>query len=136
MESCPGIQDAPPAFPHDIRAVPWPIERPKYRAHPGRARDEIARSCVPTARVRTVATPPIARSSMAPRAWPGSPVRERRETGRADLGKGPHRRVAWRGVAARRRIVLLALIVGQTWLACDFMVRGVLPYHAQQPLEL
>ena len=28
------------------------------------------------------------------------------------------------------------LVVGQTWLASDFMAQGVLPYHGQQPLEL
>jgi membrane glycosyltransferase len=28
------------------------------------------------------------------------------------------------------------LVLGQTWLASDFVVRGVLPYHGQQPLEL
>ena len=28
------------------------------------------------------------------------------------------------------------LVMGQTWLASDFMARGVLPYHGQQPLEL
>jgi membrane glycosyltransferase len=53
-----------------------------------------------------------------------------------ELVDGPHRRGAWSGIAARRRIVLLMLILGQTWLACEFMVRGVLPYHAQEPLEL
>ena len=59
-----------------------------------------------------------------------------REDRRTDLAEGPDRRGGWSETATRRRIVLLMLILGQTWLACDFMVRGVLPYHAQQPLEL
>jgi len=87
-------------------------------------------------RVRLAAAPPLARSSMAPRAWPGSTRPRRRHEPALDSCDGPHRRGAWSHAAARRRLALVALVAAQTWLACDFMSRGVLPYHGQQPLEL
>ena len=73
---------------------------------------------------------------MAPRAWPGPRRDDERRADAAGLRDGPHHRGPWSRAAARRRIVLLALVLGQTWLASDFMARGVLPYHGQQPLEL
>ena len=41
----------------------------------------------------------------------------------------------WHAVGSFRRIVLLGLIVAQTYIATNFMV-AVLPYHGQQPLEV
>ena len=87
-------------------------------------------------RVRLITTPPISRSSMAPRAWPGRNRHPRGHKRAVDSPDGPHRRGAWSGAAARRRLALVALVVGQTWLASDFMIRGVLPYHGREPLEL
>jgi membrane glycosyltransferase len=68
---------------------------------------------------------------MAPRDWPG-----RRERGRQADPDGPHHRAPWSRTATFRRLLLLALVVAQTWLASDYMVRSVLPYHGQPPLEL
>jgi len=73
---------------------------------------------------------------MAPRGWPGGVRRNESGAGAADAPDGPHVRGPWSGAAAARRIVLLVLVLGQTWIASDFMARGVLPYHGQQPLEL
>ena len=86
--------------------------------------------------VRLIATPPISRSSMAPRAWPGRNRGDGRRSHAVDSIDGPHRRGAWSRAADHRRVALLVLIAGQTWLASDFMVRSVLRYHGQQPLEL
>src|SRR4030095_9999885 len=122
MDACPGIHDATP---YDVCATaPRRSERTHNRARADRRGDDV--------RVRLIA-PPISRSPMAPRAWPGS---RRRGNRRPELVEGPESRGAWSGIATLRRIVLLMLVLGQTWLACEFMVRGVLPYHAQQPLEL
>src|SRR6185369_7011412 len=75
--------------------------------------------------VRLVTTPPIERVSMVPKTW-----REVKE-------HAPHHgwRKRWYHVANRRRIVLLALALAQTWLATALMSE-VLPYHGRQPLEI
>jgi len=74
---------------------------------------------------RLVTTPPIQRVSMVPMPWrvvkehaPNHAVRKR-----------------WYHVANRRRLVLLALALSQTWLATTLM-SDVLPYHGQRPLEI
>jgi membrane glycosyltransferase len=101
-------------------------------------------------RERLHTTPPLARGSMAPRAWPGARwvarLRWRRspvvlEGGRL-VGRKSHAqpdaaapRASWSHAAARRRLLLLALILAQTWVATNFMV-SVLPYHGTQPLEI
>lgn len=87
-------------------------------------------------------TPPLARSSMVPPPWP-----------RGLLGRGIGRRheriklepsvqgVAhdplghWQTVGNFRRVVLLGLILAQTYIATSFMV-AILPYHGQQLLEI
>ncbi|HSV17209.1 MAG TPA: glucans biosynthesis glucosyltransferase MdoH [Casimicrobiaceae bacterium] len=102
-------------------------------------------------RERLDTTPPLARGSMAPHAWPFAWARRlpwRKSAvelrGGRLVGRGaardpapdsPDPRGRWSHAAARRRIVLLALVVAQTWLASQFMA-SVLPYHATQPLEL
>ena len=75
--------------------------------------------------LRLVTTPPIQRVSMVPKPWrvvkehaPNHAVRKR-----------------WYHVANRRRLVLLALALSQTWLATTLM-SDVLPYHGQRPLEI
>ncbi len=103
-------------------------------------------------RERLGTTPPLARASMAPRAWPGArwaarlrwrgrAVELRRTSGvhgtRDDAAQieSPDPRGRWSHAAARRRIVLLALIIAQTWIATAFMT-NVLPYHGTQALEI
>ena len=101
-------------------------------------------------RERLDTTPPLARSSMAPRAWPWAGrfhwprsavvLRGDRLVGRAVPPRvvapdSPDPRGRWSHAAARRRIGLLSLVIGQTWLASEFMA-SVLPYHGTQPLEL
>ncbi len=90
-------------------------------------------------RERLDTTPPLARSSMAPQAWPA-----RRANRVLSAGAGPPEAdgaaradpaAHWRRRAARRRLLLLALIVGQTIVATDYMTL-VLPYHGRQPLEI
>jgi membrane glycosyltransferase len=79
-------------------------------------------------RVRLATTPPLLRSPMAPRGWLG--MRRDRTT-----AEGPDLHGKWGNVAAGRRLALATLVVGQTWLATNFMVQ-VLPYHGRPALEL
>ena len=76
---------------------------------------------------RLVTTPALRRTSMVPRPWPAR--------GEHDRLTGDGKRKHWFHVANRRRLVLLALALAQTWLATALM-GAVLPYHGQQPLEL
>jgi membrane glycosyltransferase len=95
-------------------------------------------------RERLETTPRLARSPMAPHAWPGRrapPDTELRRTVDAlDGSDAPAARPAnpgrrWHARAAHRRLVLVALIVVQTIVATDFMAQ-VLPYHGRQPVEV
>jgi len=84
--------------------------------------------------VRLVSTPPIRRSTMAPRQWSlrhriGARLRRR------GYGNGPAARGHWHRVAAVRRSVLLVLVLAQTYIATAVMVQ-VLPYHGSKPLEI
>jgi len=83
---------------------------------------------------RPPTTPPIARSTMAPRGWFGS-----RRRAWADAFPAPDALPAagtpWSRAATVRSYGLFALIAAQTWLATDSMV-NVLPYHGRQPLEI
>lgn len=79
-------------------------------------------------RLRLVTTPALERSPMSPRPWEGRPEE--------DLAPpGGRRRKKWFHFANRRRVVLIALILGLTWLATT-MMSAVLPYHGARPLEL
>jgi membrane glycosyltransferase len=100
--------------------------------------------------VRIVTTPRLNRSSMVPQPWIGGWISRIVRPGGRDLilrkvtpeaeesaiagGRysGTHR--PWQGAGARRRIVLLGLVIGQTVVATELM-RAVLPYHGGQPLE-
>ena len=87
-------------------------------------------------RERLETMPRLARSPMAPHAWlRAMPRRRAAAAAEAQPGtdKDPGRRS--RGHASRRRIVLASLIVGQTIIATDYMLR-VLPYHGREPLEI
>lgn len=77
---------------------------------------------------RLVTAPEVERVSMVPQSWRG------RASNDVSL-PGGNARKRWYHVANRRRIVLLALTLAQSWLATTLM-SAVLPYHGQQPLEL
>jgi membrane glycosyltransferase len=66
--------------------------------------------------------PPLNRATMAPDGSEGAAT-------------APGSKRSWHRIATCRRLLLLALIVGQTWLATNVMV-SVLPYHGSQPLEI
>ena len=83
---------------------------------------------------RLAATPPLARTSMAPRPWSiglfarwFSPSDVRPDS--------PDPRGRWHHAGLRRRFGLLALIIAQTWIAAEAM-RSVLPYKGGTALEL
>jgi membrane glycosyltransferase len=87
-------------------------------------------------RERLDTTPRLARSPMAPHAWPGRSVPLRKpgiERRRVATPSDPGGR--WRLHAARRRLVMVALVIAQTIVATHFMSL-VLPYHGRQPLEI
>ena len=96
-------------------------------------------------RERLETTPRLARSPMAPHAWLGRRSRDRGSPGaeppRADGARDPVARTArdpggpWRLQASRRRVLLAALIVAQSFVATDYM-SGILPYHGSKPLEI
>src|SRR5207237_8759665 len=76
---------------------------------------------------------------MAPRGWPGLRLWSRLTRRTSDRDRvtpdSPDPRGRWSYAAARRRLVLIGLIIGQTWLGTDFMI-NVLPYHGRQPVEV
>ncbi|MGQ0619612.1 MAG: glucans biosynthesis glucosyltransferase MdoH [Panacagrimonas sp.] len=102
---------------------------------------------------RLITTPPLARASMTPLPWDTNLVdrvtRALRARGLAARGRMASRHddplaeaatasdpdVHWRGAAIRRRLVLLAFIIGQTWMATYFMT-AILPYHGSHWLEM
>ena len=72
---------------------------------------------------RLVTTPTLVRTPMGPRDFRGH-----------DPESPGAARKPWYHVANRRRVLLLSLVIGLTWLATSLM-SAVLPYHGQQPLE-
>ena len=102
---------------------------------------------------RLVTMPPFNRTSMAPRPWAIRRWRKRtrKETRAAEAAGAPAessadaaaetrapRRSArghWHRTGTTRRVVLLALILAQTYAATHFMA-AVLPYHGTQALEI
>jgi membrane glycosyltransferase len=104
------------------------------------ADDVVARDIHGRQRLET--TPRLARSPMAPHAWPGRKARasgdadwreprvERRSTAKP---RDPGSR--WRARAAHRRLIMIALIVVQSIVATNYM-SIVLPYQGQRPVEV
>ena len=95
-------------------------------------------------RERLPTAPPLARSSMVPPPWTRGPFARVRAAREAAPGAGrglpggaasPDPQGHWHAVGTFRRVVLLGLVVAQTYIATNFMV-AVLPYHGQQPLEI
>jgi membrane glycosyltransferase len=83
-------------------------------------------------RLRTM--PPIARSPMAPRGWPGRKLGPHNHA-KATVTPSPDPTGRWTRTATLRRFALVALIVAQSWIATQFMV-NILPYNGRQPLEI
>ena len=83
--------------------------------------------------------PPLNRSSMAPREWLDDDADECTLTAAEALAAARPPKVAGRERLARlaslRRFTLVALMLGQTYVATSFMT-AVLPYHGQKPLEM
>ncbi|HTS20862.1 MAG TPA: glucans biosynthesis glucosyltransferase MdoH [Casimicrobiaceae bacterium] len=100
-------------------------------AHDARGRDRL-----PTA-------PPLARSSMVPPPWSrglfarlrGRRERPARDAALTSAAGSPDPQGHWHAVGTLRRVVLLGLVVAQTYIATNFMA-AVLPYHGRQPLEI
>ncbi len=95
-------------------------------------------------RERLPTAPPLARSSMVPPPWTGGLFARARAVREAAPGAGPalpggtaspDPQGHWHAVGTFRRVVLLGLVVAQTYIATNFMV-AVLPYHGRQPLEI
>jgi membrane glycosyltransferase len=102
------------------------------------ARPQVQRDVQGRERLET--TPRLARSPMAPHAWPGGrreSARDPRERADEDPGvvNGRDPGSRWRHHASRRRLALVALIAAQTVVATAYMAR-ILPYHGRQPLEV
>jgi membrane glycosyltransferase len=79
--------------------------------------------------IRLASTPPLNRSSMAPRTW------SKRSCAKPGCQPPPDPPGRWRAVGRRRRTLLALLVGAQTWFATQFMA-SVLPYHGGQLLEL
>jgi len=88
-------------------------------------------------RARLHTTPPLARTSMAPRAWLGAPFSRNapHDDGVGACPASPDPRGHWHRAATVRRVALSGLVLAQTWIATDFMT-SVLPYQGRQPLEI
>jgi membrane glycosyltransferase len=87
------------------------------------ARPQVLRDRVGGVRVQS--TPPLNRSSMAPRRWQGRTGAPPRQADRP----------SWELVGTVRRTGLALVIALQTWFATQFMV-SVLPYHGTKLLEV
>ncbi|MGH8718178.1 MAG: glucans biosynthesis glucosyltransferase MdoH [Burkholderiales bacterium] len=102
-------------------------------------------------RVRLITTPPLKRTSMAPRPLrsrfplfgPKETFTKQRRTPLSDPQKAygaanadsPDSRGVWHRVATTRRLFLLTLVLAQTYVATGLMT-SVLPYHGGQLLEI
>lgn len=97
--------------------------------------------------LRLVTMPALQRSSMTPNPWQNNPFKRLARWLHLRLSKAerapevaaaeaPHgEKVPWRVSGRNRRLLLLALVIAQTWVATFFM-SAVLPYHGTKPLEL
>ena len=104
--------------------------------------------------VRLVTMPPLARASMTPQPWDTNlfarishdlrgrwfGLRGRLSSSEPKVAADsappdPEREVHWLGAARLRRLILVSLVIGQTWLAAYFMT-AILPYHGSHWLEI
>lgn len=101
-------------------------------------------------RMRLVTTPPMRRASMVPRPWDRSPLRRLWHWLGDRLGRekphlqsrdepfvpdSPVTQAPWRNAGRNRRLLLLGLVLAQTYIASYFMM-AVLPYHGRHTLEM
>jgi len=101
-------------------------------------------------RLRLTPTPPMRRASMVPRPWSGGPLRRLIDWANERLrGHSSHmqsrdepfapdspvRKAPWRNAGRNRRLLLLALVLAQTYVATYYMM-AVLPYHGRHLLEM
>lgn len=100
---------------------------------------------------RLVTMPPLARASMTPLPWDTNLVaRIAKRIAAPKRGRlasrlpgatldvpvpDPERELHWQGAARLRRLILVVLVIGQTWLAAYFMT-AILPYHGSHWLEM
>ena len=104
---------------------------------------------------RLVTTPPLARASMTAQPWDTDVIARiadglRLRRGAAARGRMSsrlpgatlnvpvpdlERELHWQGAARLRRLILVVLVIGQTWLAAYFMT-AILPYHGSHWLEM
>jgi membrane glycosyltransferase len=103
---------------------------------------------------RLITMPPLARASMTAQPWDtdliarlGDALRLRGQGNRGRMSSrlpgatlnvpvpDPERELHWQGAARLRRLILVALVIGQTWLAAYFMT-AILPYHGSHWLEM
>ena len=107
-----------------LRLAGGPVQGTEPGAQPRIARDRHGS-------VRVQTTPPLNRSSMAPRRWKGRTTAPPVTGGPPALN--PLR--SWPLVGTLRRGALALVIALQTWLATQFMI-SVLPYHGSKLLEV
>ncbi|MCC7079071.1 MAG: glucans biosynthesis glucosyltransferase MdoH [Burkholderiales bacterium] len=124
------MQDLAPSFSQGSRHAPRTDDGSGCAAQSPAARVEPEH--IPT-------TPPLKRTSIAPSSWPQSLLRRVlrvRRVRNVDAEAGPPAQDArLHRDGAVRRLSLLMLTIGQTWIATDFMTT-VLPYQGRQPLEI
>ncbi|SFF65666.1 membrane glycosyltransferase [Fontimonas thermophila] len=134
-----------------VRHSAWPRLRTRLLAQP-RKGDRNLDSIIAQDRhgdLRLVTTPPLVRASMSPRPWDNNPLRRlwrwlaaqllgrrgRMHTRATQQESPPRRPAPWRVAARNRRLLLIALVLVQTYFATYFMT-AVLPYRGQHGLEL
>ncbi len=124
--------------------------RSHLRSRPRRGDAALERLIVVDAQneTRLLTMPPLARASMTPRPWDNNPLRQLWRWMRArTLGargqmhvrtadaEAPASRSRWQLAGSIRRLLLVSLIIAQTYGA-TYLMTAVLPYRGQHPLEL
>ncbi|MFA5939095.1 MAG: hypothetical protein WC809_07040 [Sinimarinibacterium sp.] len=134
-----------------VRRSAWPRLRNRLQTAPRKGDDALDGAVAPDRQgdLRLTTTPPLARASMCPTPWNNNPLRrlwrwmQARMFGRVHMqarsgvsATAPGRPdAAWRVAGRNRRLLLVALILAQTYAATYFMT-AVLPYRGQHGLEI
>jgi membrane glycosyltransferase len=92
--------------------------------------------------LRLLSAPPLRRASMTPGLWPPpglirlpSWLRRRRPPTSRHVEDDVPAPADWQRAATVRRVLLLGMVLAQSYFATSAMV-GVLPYHGTQPMEM